>query len=60
MSQAADSPAPEVGQSDLSHDSLALKAGQLLQHESGVADSPPSRPEGLQPRRDRLIPLREE
>jgi hypothetical protein len=35
-----DSPAPEPGWSSLFQDSLALKAGQSLQHESGVADGP--------------------
>jgi hypothetical protein len=35
-----DSLAPKAGRSGLFQDSLALKAGQSLQHGSGVADCP--------------------
>src|SRR5688572_9383153 len=39
MSQVVDCPTPEAGWSGLPQNSSAIKAGQLLQHESGVADS---------------------
>jgi hypothetical protein len=58
MSQVADSPAPEAGWSGLSQDGSALKVGQASQHGSSVAVWSP-RPDGPQPRKDRLVPLRE-
>jgi hypothetical protein len=40
MSPVTDSPAPKAGRSGLSQNSSALEAGQPLQHELGIADSP--------------------